>query len=128
MDFLSHQTADGSAAETAIVVREGREETIAIEEVEVGDELIAKPDEKIAVDGTSCQHCVKTVNKYSGYYFFCSIYLSGFFSNSAWHSGQHRKYFWPLCFRVTNALLRFIFFPQTGSLSIPFNLPIVLFY
>ncbi len=41
----------GLQPKTAIVVREGREESIAIEEVEVGDELIVKPGEKIAVDG-----------------------------------------------------------------------------
>ncbi|MBU3917151.1 heavy metal translocating P-type ATPase, partial [bacterium] len=41
----------GLQPKTAIVIREGREETIPIEEVEVGDELIVKPGEKIAVDG-----------------------------------------------------------------------------
>ncbi|MBU2511489.1 heavy metal translocating P-type ATPase [bacterium] len=41
----------GLQPKSAIVIRNGREETISIEEVEVGDEVIAKPGEKIAVDG-----------------------------------------------------------------------------
>ncbi|MFH2130025.1 MAG: heavy metal translocating P-type ATPase, partial [bacterium] len=45
----------GLQPKTAIVIREGREEMIPIEEVEVGDVLIAKPGEKIAVDGTVTQ-------------------------------------------------------------------------
>ncbi|MBU2649117.1 cadmium-translocating P-type ATPase [bacterium] len=45
----------GLQPKTAIVVKNGREETIPIEEVEVGDELIAKPGEKIAVDGMVIQ-------------------------------------------------------------------------
>lgn len=41
----------GLQPKSAIVIREGREASIPIEEVEVGDELIVKPGEKIAVDG-----------------------------------------------------------------------------
>lgn len=41
----------GLQPKSALVVKERREITIPIEEVEVGDELIAKPGEKIAVDG-----------------------------------------------------------------------------
>lgn len=41
----------GLQPKSAIVVRNGVEENIPIEEVEEGDELIAKPGEKIAVDG-----------------------------------------------------------------------------
>lgn len=42
----------GLAPKTAIVIREGKESVIPIREVAVGDELVAKPGEKIAVDGT----------------------------------------------------------------------------
>jgi Cu+-exporting ATPase len=42
----------GLAPKTATVVRDGKEAKIPIEEVTVGDELIARPGEKIAVDGT----------------------------------------------------------------------------
>ena len=42
----------GLQPKTAIVVRSGREQSIPIADVRVGDELIAKPGEKIAVDGT----------------------------------------------------------------------------
>ncbi|MEX1313954.1 MAG: heavy metal translocating P-type ATPase, partial [Desulfotignum sp.] len=42
----------GLAPKTAIVIRDGKEAVIPIEDVEVGDELIARPGEKIAVDGT----------------------------------------------------------------------------
>jgi len=45
----------GLQPKTAVVIREGREEMIPIEEVEVGDVLMAKPGEKIAVDGTVTQ-------------------------------------------------------------------------
>jgi Cu+-exporting ATPase len=41
----------GLQPKTAIVVRSGKDSVIPIEEVVVGDELIAKPGEKIAVDG-----------------------------------------------------------------------------
>jgi Cu+-exporting ATPase len=41
----------GLQPKTAIVVKDGKESVIPIEEVVVGDELIAKPGEKIAVDG-----------------------------------------------------------------------------
>lgn len=41
----------GLAPKTAIVVRDQKERVIPIEEVVAGDELIAKPGEKIAVDG-----------------------------------------------------------------------------
>lgn len=36
---------------TAVVVRQGREETVAVEAVVVGDELLVRPGEKIPVDG-----------------------------------------------------------------------------
>ena len=42
----------GLAPKTAIVIRDGQEAVIPIEEVRVGDALVAKPGEKIAVDGT----------------------------------------------------------------------------
>jgi Cu+-exporting ATPase len=42
----------GLAPKTAIVVRDGKEAVIPIEDVAVGDELIVRPGEKIAVDGT----------------------------------------------------------------------------
>ncbi|MEX1299577.1 MAG: heavy metal translocating P-type ATPase [Desulfotignum sp.] len=42
----------GLAPKTAIVIRDGKEAVIPIEDVEVGDELIVRPGEKIAVDGT----------------------------------------------------------------------------
>jgi len=41
----------GLQPKSAIVIKDGKEVTIPIEEVEVGDELIAKPGEMIAVDG-----------------------------------------------------------------------------
>ena len=41
----------GLQAKTARVIRKGREEQIPVEEVEVGDVVIIKPGEKIAVDG-----------------------------------------------------------------------------
>jgi Cu+-exporting ATPase len=41
----------GLQPKTAIVVKNGKEFVIPIEEVVVGDELLAKPGEKIAVDG-----------------------------------------------------------------------------
>ncbi|MFO7749897.1 MAG: heavy metal translocating P-type ATPase [Desulfobacteraceae bacterium] len=42
----------GLAPKTAIVIRHGKEEVIPIDDVAVGDELIVRPGEKIAVDGT----------------------------------------------------------------------------
>ena len=36
---------------TAVVVRQGREETVPVEAVEVGDELLVRPGEKVPVDG-----------------------------------------------------------------------------
>lgn len=42
----------GLAPKTAMVIRDGKESVIPIEDVEVGNELIARPGEKIAVDGT----------------------------------------------------------------------------
>ncbi len=42
----------GLAPKTAIVIRDGKETVIPIEEVAVGDELMVRPGEKIAVDGT----------------------------------------------------------------------------
>jgi Cu+-exporting ATPase len=42
----------GLTPKTATVIRDGKEAKIPIEEVKVGDELIARPGEKIAVDGT----------------------------------------------------------------------------
>ena len=41
----------GLAPKTAIVIRDGKEVVTPIEEVRAGDELLAKPGEKIAVDG-----------------------------------------------------------------------------
>ena len=41
----------GLAPKTAIVVRDGKEAEISVEEVEVGDIIIVKPGEKIPVDG-----------------------------------------------------------------------------
>lgn len=41
----------GLQPKTAIIVKNGKESVIPIEEVAVGDELVAKPGEKIAVDG-----------------------------------------------------------------------------
>ncbi len=41
----------GLQPKTAIIIKDGKEEIIPIEEVAKGDELIAKPGEKIAVDG-----------------------------------------------------------------------------
>jgi len=41
----------GLSPKTAIVVKDGKEWVMPIEEVAVGDELLAKPGEKIAVDG-----------------------------------------------------------------------------
>jgi Cu+-exporting ATPase len=41
----------GLAPKTALVIRDKKERVIPIEEVVAGDELIAKPGEKIAVDG-----------------------------------------------------------------------------
>ena len=42
----------GLAPKTAMVIRDGKEAVIPIKDVVVGDELIARPGEKIAVDGT----------------------------------------------------------------------------
>jgi len=42
----------GLAPKTAIVIRKGKEAVTPIQDVEVGDELIVRPGEKIAVDGT----------------------------------------------------------------------------
>jgi Cu+-exporting ATPase len=42
----------GLAPKTAIIVRDGKEVEIQIEEVEVGDIVVVKPDEKMPVDGT----------------------------------------------------------------------------
>jgi Cu+-exporting ATPase len=42
----------GLQPKTAIVIQEGKETSIPIEEVEVGDILLVKPGEKIPVDGT----------------------------------------------------------------------------
>lgn len=41
----------GLQPKSAIIIRDGKEQILPIEEVEVGDLLIAKPGEKIAVDG-----------------------------------------------------------------------------
>lgn len=41
----------GLAPKTAIVIRNGKEEEISIEEVEVGDVIVVKPGEKMPVDG-----------------------------------------------------------------------------
>src|SRR3989304_4097829 len=41
----------GLQAKTARVVRDGREEDIPIEQVQVGDVVIARPGEKVPVDG-----------------------------------------------------------------------------
>jgi len=40
------------AAKTATVIRDGKEEEVAIEELVVGDTIIVRPGEKIPVDGT----------------------------------------------------------------------------
>jgi Cu+-exporting ATPase len=40
------------ANKTAIVIRNGIEEEIPVEEVQVGDLIVVKPGEKIPVDGT----------------------------------------------------------------------------
>ena len=42
----------GLAPKNAIVIRDGKESVLPIEDVRVGDELIVRPGEKIAVDGT----------------------------------------------------------------------------
>ncbi|WP_320042539.1 heavy metal translocating P-type ATPase [uncultured Desulfobacter sp.] len=42
----------GLQPKTAIIVKEGKESIVPIEQVVVGDVLLAKPGEKIAVDGT----------------------------------------------------------------------------
>jgi Cu+-exporting ATPase len=42
----------GLAPKTAVILQNGQETTIAIDEVEIGDTLIVKPGEKIPVDGT----------------------------------------------------------------------------
>jgi Cu+-exporting ATPase len=42
----------GLQPKTAIIVKNGKESVIPIEQVTVGDELLVKPGEKIAVDGT----------------------------------------------------------------------------
>ncbi|MDT8378683.1 MAG: heavy metal translocating P-type ATPase [Desulfotignum sp.] len=42
----------GLAPKTAIVIRDGKEAVLPIDDVRVGDELIVRPGEKIAVDGT----------------------------------------------------------------------------
>jgi P-type Cu+ transporter len=41
----------GLAPKTAIVIRDGKEEEISIDEVEVGDIVVVKPGEKVPVDG-----------------------------------------------------------------------------
>lgn len=41
----------GLAPKTATVIQNGKETTIPIEEVEVGDIIVVKPGEKIPVDG-----------------------------------------------------------------------------
>jgi P-type Cu+ transporter len=41
----------GLQAKTALVIRDGKEESVSIEQVRVGDLLIVKPGEKIPVDG-----------------------------------------------------------------------------
>ncbi|MCA1055709.1 heavy metal translocating P-type ATPase [Rossellomorea aquimaris] len=41
----------GLAPKTAIVIRDGKESEISIEEVEVGDIIVVKPGEKLPVDG-----------------------------------------------------------------------------
>lgn len=41
----------GLAPKTAVIIRDGREEEISIDEVEVGDIVLVKPGEKIPVDG-----------------------------------------------------------------------------
>jgi Cu+-exporting ATPase len=46
------KTLMGLQPRTAVVVREGKEVEIAIEEVRVGDIIIVKPGQKIPVDGT----------------------------------------------------------------------------
>lgn len=42
----------GLQPKTAIIVKDGKESIVPIDQVVVGDELLAKPGEKIAVDGT----------------------------------------------------------------------------
>lgn len=58
LELLSKERTSGAIKElmglqpkTAIVVKNGREVVMPIDEVAVGDELLAKPGEKIAVDG-----------------------------------------------------------------------------
>lgn len=58
MELVSKGRTSGAIKElmglqprTAMVLKDGKESVIPIEEVVVGDELIAKPGEKIAVDG-----------------------------------------------------------------------------
>jgi len=41
----------GLAAKTAVVIRDGKEEEVAIEELVVGDVIVVRPGEKIPVDG-----------------------------------------------------------------------------
>ena len=41
----------GLAPKTAVVVHEGKEMVIPIDEVEVGDIILVKPGERIPVDG-----------------------------------------------------------------------------
>ena len=41
----------GLAPKTAIIIRDGKEIEMSIEEVEVGDIIIVKPGEKMPVDG-----------------------------------------------------------------------------
>ena len=41
----------GLVPKTAIIIRDGKEEEISIDEVEVGDIVVVKPGEKIPVDG-----------------------------------------------------------------------------
>ena len=43
----------GLAPKTAIIIRDGKEIKIPIEEVEVGDIIVVKPGEKMPVDGRS---------------------------------------------------------------------------
>lgn len=46
------KTLMGLQAKTALVVRDGREITVPVEEVDVGDLVVVKPGEKVPVDGT----------------------------------------------------------------------------